>query len=158
MAASYLPTHLRMKHQICRPIIDHGPSSLDEAPADYRMSCPRVLKLHKCPVPHCSGKTRTTYGMRLHFFNRHPNASICILEEGNTPIKKCPKCKMHVGHFALNRRHPDSKVCQRQPGDQPHPKARACPMRSPRCHHHNPRRPPRTSPFPTGPGPSFRRR
>ena len=112
LSASYLPTHLRMQHQICWPILDHGPSPLNEAPADWWMSCPKALKIHKCPVPNCCGKTRTPYGMRLHYFKRHPNTTICILEEGSNPIKKCPKCKMHVGHLALNRRHLGSKLCR----------------------------------------------
>jgi hypothetical protein len=51
LAASNLPAHLRNVHKICGPILDHGPSPLDEPAADYRMSGPKVLKLHKCPVP-----------------------------------------------------------------------------------------------------------
>ena len=49
--------------------------------------------------------------MRVHFFHRHVQDTVIILEEGNLPRPRCPQCDMLVPWHALNRRHLSSYQC-----------------------------------------------
>ena len=43
--------------------------------------------------------------MRMHFFNRNVWDIVIILEEGNLPHSRCPRCDMLVPWRALKGRH-----------------------------------------------------
>ena len=43
--------------------------------------------------------------MRMHFFNRHVRDIVIILEEGNLPHPRFPRCDMLVPWRELNGRH-----------------------------------------------------
>ena len=51
--------------------------------------------------------------LRVHFAHRHARNTIVILEEGNRPYHRCPKCDMFVSHKALNGRHLATAFCCR---------------------------------------------
>ena len=49
--------------------------------------------------------------MRIHFFNRHIQDIVIILEEGNLPHPRCPRCDMLVSWRELNGRHHATVQC-----------------------------------------------
>ena len=51
-----------------------------------------------------------TYGFTLH---TAMCGTIVILEEGNRPYPRCPKCVIFMSHKALNSRHLATAFCRR---------------------------------------------
>ena len=50
--------------------------------------------------------------MRVHFWRRHVQDTIIILEEGNLPHPRCENCDMFVPWRALNGRHKSTRMCK----------------------------------------------
>ena len=50
----------------------------------------------ECPVAGCPGRARTRTAMRVHFWRLHVRDFMIILEEGNLPHPRCPRCDMLV--------------------------------------------------------------
>ena len=59
----------------------------------------------QCPVEGCLGVSETQAAMRVHFVHRHVHDTVVILEEGNLPLPRCPRCDLQVSRRALNGRH-----------------------------------------------------
>ena len=59
----------------------------------------------------CPGQAGTRTAMRMHFFNRHVQDIVIILEEGNLLHPQCPKYDMLVLWRALNGRHHATAKC-----------------------------------------------
>ena len=51
--------------------------------------------------------------MRAHFLHRHVLDTVVILEEGNPPHPRCPRCNMLVPWNTLNERNPATAQCAR---------------------------------------------
>ena len=51
--------------------------------------------------------------MRVHFLHRNVLDTVVILEEGNLPHPRCPRCDMLVPRRALKRSHPATAQCAR---------------------------------------------
>ena len=51
--------------------------------------------------------------MKVHFIHRHVWDTVGILEEGNLPHPRCPRCDILVSWRTLNRRHPATAQCAR---------------------------------------------
>ena len=51
------------------------------------------------------GEDSNRTNLRFHFEHRLAQDAIMILEYGNQPSPRCPKCDMFVSHKALNGRH-----------------------------------------------------
>ena len=49
--------------------------------------------------------------MRVHFVHGHVQDTVVILEEGNLPRPRCPRCDMQVPRKALNGRHLGTAQC-----------------------------------------------
>ena len=49
--------------------------------------------------------------MRVHFVHRHVHDTVVILEEGNLPLPRCPRCDLQVSRKALNGRHLETNQC-----------------------------------------------
>ena len=49
--------------------------------------------------------------MRVHFMHRHIQETVVMLEEGNLPHPRCPRCDMQVPKKALNGRHLGTVQC-----------------------------------------------
>ena len=60
--------------------------------------CPRVLE--------------TRAAMRVHFVHRHVHDTVLILEDGNLPLPRCPRCDLQVSRKALNGRHLGTSQCR----------------------------------------------
>ena len=43
--------------------------------------------------------------MRVHFVHRHVHDTVVILEEGNPPLPRCPRCDLQVSMNVLNGHH-----------------------------------------------------
>ena len=82
---------------------DHGTYQMDFPP--------RLTAAIPCPVASCPGSFKTWAGLCTHFNTRHPMAFLCIRQEGNTPLLRCPKCDMQVPYSALNGKHLNSAQC-----------------------------------------------
>ena len=50
-------------------------------------------------------------GIRFHFLHWHVRETVIILEEGNLPHPRFPRCDMMVPWKALNRRHVATSQC-----------------------------------------------
>ena len=53
--------------------------------------------------------------MRVHFVHRHVHDTVVILEEGNLPLARCPRCDLQVTSKALNGRHLGTLQCKKGP-------------------------------------------
>ena len=51
--------------------------------------------------------------LRVQFSQRHVRETIVILEEGNRPYPRFPKCVMFMSHKAFNGRHLSTDFCRR---------------------------------------------
>ena len=49
--------------------------------------------------------------MQVHFVHWHVLYTVVMLEEGNFPHPRCPRCDMQVPRRALNWRHPGIAQC-----------------------------------------------
>ena len=58
----------------------------------------------------CPGVSETRAAMRVHFVHWHVHNTVVILEEGNIPLPRCPRCDLQVSRKALNGRHLDQSV------------------------------------------------
>ena len=56
--------------------------------------------------------SETRAAMRVHFVHRHVHAIVVILEEGNLPLPRCPRCDLQVSRKALNGRHLETNKCR----------------------------------------------
>ena len=64
-----------------------------------------------CTIEGCPERAETSTAMRVHFFHRHVQDTVIILEEGNLPNPRCPHCNMLVPWRALNRSHLATTQC-----------------------------------------------
>ena len=62
----------------------------------YWVSLPAILEKIRCPVEDCQGKAKNWNNLRVHFENFHVRDTIVILEDGNLPYPRYPKCDMVV--------------------------------------------------------------
>ena len=65
-----------------------------------------------CPVEGCPGRAGTRTAMRVHYYRRQVRDILIILEEGNLPHPRCPRCDMFVPWRALNGRHKNTEMCR----------------------------------------------
>ena len=54
----------------------------------------------------------TRAAMRVHFLHRHVHDTVVILEEGNLPLPRCPRCDLQVSREALNGRDLGTSQCR----------------------------------------------
>ena len=78
----------------------------------YKMNFPTKGVRRQCPVDGCPGVSETRAEMRVHFVHRHVHNTVVILEEGNLPLPRCPRCDLQVSRRALNGRHLDTNQCK----------------------------------------------
>ena len=78
----------------------------------YKMHFPAKDGRRRCPVEGCPGVLATRAAMRVHFVHRHVHDTVVILEEGNLPLPRCPRCDLQVSRKALNRRHLGTSQCR----------------------------------------------
>ena len=86
-------------------------SAMGGEPQTYRMALPTKGGPRSCPVEGFPGQVGTRTSMRMHFFSRHVRDIVIILEEGNLPHPRCPRCDMLVPCKAINGRHHATTRC-----------------------------------------------
>ena len=59
------------------------------------------------------GSLATRTVMRVHFVHRHVQETVVMLEEGNLPHPRCPRCDMQVPRKVLNGRHLGNAQCKK---------------------------------------------
>ena len=77
------------------------------------MSFPKKGGPRRCPVEGCPGALATRTAMRVHFVHRHVQDTVVMLEEGNLPHPRCPRCDLQVPRKALNGRHLGTAQCKK---------------------------------------------
>ena len=78
----------------------------------YNINFPTKGGRRQCPVEGCPGVSATRAAMRVHFVHRHVHDTVVILEEGNLPLPRCPRCDLQVSRRALNGRHLETNQCK----------------------------------------------
>ena len=61
----------------------------------------------------CPEVLATRTAMQVHFVHRHVHDTVVMLEEGNLPLPRCPRCDLQVPRKALNGRHLGTLQCQK---------------------------------------------
>ena len=80
-------------------------------PCTYKMAFQTAGGPRNCPVVRCCWRAATWTPMRFHFFHRYVRDNVIILEEGNLPHPRFPRCDMLVPWWALNGRHLATNQC-----------------------------------------------
>ena len=78
----------------------------------YKMNFLTKGGRRQCPVEGCPGVSETRAAMRVHFVHRNVHNTVVILEEGNLPLPRCPRCDLQVSRRALNGRHMETNQCK----------------------------------------------
>ena len=60
----------------------------------------------------CPGVLATLAAMRVQFVHRNVHDTVVMLEEGNLPLPRCPRCDLQVSRKALNGRHLGTIQCR----------------------------------------------
>ena len=60
----------------------------------------------------CPGVLATRTAMRVKFVHRHVHDIVLMLEEGNLPLPRFPRCDLQVSRKALNGRHLGTIQCR----------------------------------------------
>ena len=79
---------------------------------NYRVSLPKSLRRIQCLVEGCLGGASNWTNLRVHFAHHHVRNTIVIMEEGNRPYPRRPRCDMFVSHKALNDRKLTMDFCR----------------------------------------------
>ena len=72
---------------------------------------PKTLLRLRCPVAGCLGGVSNSSNLRFNFAHHPMWGEIVILEDGNQPYPRCPKCDMFVSHRSLNGHHLVTNFC-----------------------------------------------
>jgi hypothetical protein len=112
LSAGLLVSHMQTQHGVAAPDDIGHADAPGRAPAVYRVSFPRALRVRECPVEGCPGSAVSTSSLRRHFMHRHPSDTLVILEEGSVPLPRCEHCGMHVPAAALSSGHYQTAVCR----------------------------------------------
>ena len=78
----------------------------------YKMSFPEKGGQRRYPVERCPGVLATRAAMRVHFVHRHVQNTVVMLEKGNPPLPRCPRCDLQFSRKALNGRHLGNSQCR----------------------------------------------
>ena len=79
----------------------------------YKLNFPAKGGRTQFPVEGCPGLSATRAAMLVHFVHRHVHDTVVILEEGNLPLPRCPRCNMQVSRKALNGCHLETNQCKK---------------------------------------------
>ena len=93
LAAGSLSSHLMTRHGKAAPRRHLWDPQTTGGPRTYQMSFPKGSR-RQCPVGGCLGVSETRAAMRVHFVHRHVHDRVVILEEGNLPLPRCPRCDL----------------------------------------------------------------
>ena len=114
LAVGSMSSHLMTRHgnvaarrQLWTPQTDGGPRT-------YKMSFPANGEPRRCPVEGCPGAVATRTAMRVHFLHRHVHDTVVMMEEGNLPLPRCPRCDLQVPRKARNGRHLRTLQCKKR--------------------------------------------
>ena len=76
------------------------------------MSFPTKGGSWRCPVEGFLGTLETRTAMGVNFVHRHVQDTAVMLEKGNLPHPRCPRCDLHVPRKTLNGHHLVKAQCK----------------------------------------------
>ena len=95
IASGSLSSHLMTRHGKAAPRRHLWAPQTTGGPRTYKMNFPKGSR-RKCPMEGCPGVSETRAVMRVHFVHWHVHNTVVILEEGNLPLPRCPRCDLQV--------------------------------------------------------------
>ena len=113
LAVGSMSSHLMTRHGKAAAQRHLWAPQTDEGPKTYKMSFPEKGGRRRCPVEGCLGVLATRTDMRVHFLHRHVHNTVVMLEEGNLPLPRCPRCDLQVTRKTLNGRHLGTLQCKK---------------------------------------------
>ena len=105
IAAGSMSSHMMTRHGKATTRRHLWTPQTAREPRLYKINFPAKDGRRQCPVEGCPGVSATRVAMRVHFVHRHVHDTVVILEEGNLPLPRCPRCDLQVSRKALNGRH-----------------------------------------------------
>ena len=112
LAVGSMPSHLMTRHGKSATRRHLWAPQTDGGTWTYKMSFPAKGSRRRCPVEGCPGVLATRTAMRVHFVHRNVHDTVAMLEEGNLPLPRCPRCDLQVSRKALNGRHLGTIQCR----------------------------------------------
>ena len=112
ITAGSLLGHSMTRHEKAAPRRHLWDPQTTGGPRTYKINFPRGSR-RQCLVKGCPGVSATRAAMRVHFVHRHVHNTVVILEEGNLPLPRCPRCDLQVPRRALNGRHLGTNQCRK---------------------------------------------
>ena len=114
MAAGSLAGHSMPDHGLVEEEIwSWKTSATGEEPQTYCMAFLAKGVPRSFPVEGCIGRAATRMAMWVNFIHWRVLDTVVILEEGNLPHPRCPRCNLLFPWRSLNRRHPATAQCAR---------------------------------------------
>ena len=111
IAVGSMSSHLMTRHGKAAARRHLWAPQADGGLRTYKMSFPAKGGRRRCPVEGCPGVLATQTAMQVHFVHRHVHNTVVMLEEGNLPLPRCPRCNLQVSRKALNGRHLGNIQC-----------------------------------------------
>ena len=111
-AAESLLVHIHSHHNVFRGDQGGHPPPPREAQT-YRVFFLIIMLQLRCLAEGCLGGASNRTNIRVRFVNRHVWDIIVILEEGNQPYPRFPKCDIFFPQRSLNVRNPSTYLCRR---------------------------------------------
>ena len=115
MAAGLLDAHRMVQNGKAKAEIwswTDAATGVGGGPTTYSIAFPTKRGTRECPVEGCLGRAGTWTAMTVHFWRIHVQDVVIILEEGNLPQPRCPRCDMQVSWRSLNRKHKSTAMCR----------------------------------------------
>ena len=84
-------THRQTKHGVSKGVLvqEGNKEGGVNNPRMFRMAIPEKAVPRPCPVEEFSGRLAMWTAMQVHFWHRHAQYTVVILEERNLPHQRC---------------------------------------------------------------------
>ena len=112
IAAGSMSSHMMTRHGKAATWRHLWAPQTNGGPRMYKMHFPAKDCRRRFPVEGCPAVLATRAVMRVHFVHWHVHNTVVILEEGNLPLPRCPRCDLQVFRKALNGRHLETSQCR----------------------------------------------
>ena len=112
IAVGSMSSHLMNRHGKAAERRHLWAPQTDGGARTYKMSLPAKGGRGQCPVEGFPGVLSTRTAMQVQFVHQHVHDTVVMLEEGNLPLPRCPRCNLQVSSKALNGRHLETIQCR----------------------------------------------
>ena len=97
MTLGLLAVHLQMQHMKATGGRRHRVTTTPSRdPRTYKTSFPTFGGPRNCPAKGCRVQAAIRTVIQVNYFHRHVQDTVIIMEEGNLPHTRCPRCNILV--------------------------------------------------------------